>query len=152
MQCLWSLTFAVLCLPTEQKHIQKTSFQHLCRCWNEFHWRARITFFFLSIFRHQVVSKWLVTGLKIQVFTMLMVEIISLLTELIVFQNQSCYDATFYSMQQKLQRGCELLTLTSVACTLAGELFISFIICHVFVLKPWNISLPDGGRVTKVHD
>lgn len=36
-----------------------------------------------------------------------------------------------------------------LACTLPGELFISFISRCVLVIQPWNMRLLDGGRMNK---
>ena len=51
----------------------------------------------------------------------------------------------FYFMQQKLDEGFWTpgLNLCSLneACSLQGELFISFNTYHVLVIQPWNISL-----------
>lgn len=74
--CLCFLTFAVLCLPTEQKISKRRLFNIFANV--EFNSTPGLMFFFLFRCHFKLSSPSdLRTGLKIHIFTLLMVDIIS---------------------------------------------------------------------------
>lgn len=54
----------------------------------------------------------------------------------------------FYVSQIPRSRWIQPPSPTSVACTLPGEPFVSFIKHHVLAIQPHTISLPDEGWMT----